>query len=186
MEELDTVLYNSFQNLKEQNGPQKTNEALGILTKLLRNIIDHPQEPKYKGIKKSNKVIATKLLGANGILPILHRIGYSEQDSDNLVMAEVSQDNLETAFAITEAFVSELKDELKTEEEKLHEKKQKEMREKARARELERKKLLEQAALDRKENSNRAVQASHARDLGSSKQVTYKDIGVDLNSQKKG
>ena len=47
------------------------------LSKLLKNIVTHPRESKYRKIRKSNANIA-KMLGVNGVLALLLACGFQE------------------------------------------------------------------------------------------------------------
>ena len=186
--DFDTRIFAQFQGLATTNTPQTAVTALGILMKLLRNISDSPEEAKFRNIKKSNKAISAKLLSCQGILEILLDIGYTEQDSDTLVYALDNDERLDIALTLIEVAIQEMQDSLKTDEEKAYEKRMYDLKMQAQAKERERKKLLDQAALDRKEASATMgpTQASHAVQRGPAKSFTYKDIGVDLNARRKG
>lgn len=58
--------------------PNEFKTAFEILTKLLNNIIEHPEEPKYRVLKKTNIVISTKLLIIPEIIDVLNILGYEE------------------------------------------------------------------------------------------------------------
>ena len=66
--------------LKEivKNRPQQYKTAFEVLTKLLNNIIENPNEPKFRVIKKSNAVISSRLLNIPEIMDVLNVIGYEE------------------------------------------------------------------------------------------------------------
>ena len=61
-----------------KNKPSQYKTAFEILFKLLNNIIENPQEPKFRVIKKSNPVISTKLLVIPEIIEVLEVLGYEE------------------------------------------------------------------------------------------------------------
>ena len=42
--------------------PNEYKTAFEILTKLLKNIVDNPNDPKFRIIKKTNVIISSKLL----------------------------------------------------------------------------------------------------------------------------
>ena len=62
----------------ENNEQSKYVEGISILLKLIDNIINEPQNTKYRTIKLENKTIKTKLLSLKGILPVMQDIGFVE------------------------------------------------------------------------------------------------------------
>ena len=60
------------------NRPSEYKTAFEIMTKLLKNIIEHPDDPKFRVIKKSNAVISSKLLIIPEIVGLLEILGYEE------------------------------------------------------------------------------------------------------------
>ena len=62
--------------------PSEYKTALEIMTKLLKNIIEHPEDPKFRVIKKSNAIISSKLLNIPEIVGILEILGYEEGTDD--------------------------------------------------------------------------------------------------------
>ena len=66
-EEIDT----SVIALLDDNEEQVKKDAKDILVKLLGNIVNDPNNPKYRAVKLTNKVIEEKLLPASGAFEIL-------------------------------------------------------------------------------------------------------------------
>ena len=62
--------------------PSEYKTAFEILTKLLKNIIEHPEDPKFRVIKKSNAIISSKLLNIPEIVGLLEILGYEEGTDD--------------------------------------------------------------------------------------------------------
>ena len=62
--------------------PSEYKTALEIMTKLLKNIIEHPEDPKFRVIKKSNAIISSKLLNIPEIAGLLEILGYEEGTDD--------------------------------------------------------------------------------------------------------
>ena len=56
--------------------PNEYKSAFGILTKLLNNILEKPEEPKFRTVKKSNFVISTRLLNIPEMIEVLEILGY--------------------------------------------------------------------------------------------------------------
>ena len=57
--------------LLDDNEEQVKKDAKDILVKLLGNIVNDPNNPKYRAVKLTNKVIEGKLLPASGAFEIL-------------------------------------------------------------------------------------------------------------------
>ena len=62
----------------EKNRPNEYKTAFEILIKLLNNIIEHPDDPKFRLIKKSNLVVSSNLLNIPEIIDVLNVLGYEE------------------------------------------------------------------------------------------------------------
>ena len=69
----------SEKDLIGENNDEKTNEyktAFEILTKLLKNIVDNSNDPKFRIIKKTNVIISSKLLNISEMVEVLEILGY--------------------------------------------------------------------------------------------------------------
>ena len=185
-EDIDSQLYSRLQESSKITPPEQLQVSIATLFKLLQNINDHPEEAKFRSIKRSNKVIQSKLLSTHNMPDILALVGFQPIDSD--VIAIQNLEHLDVALTMLQVFQAELADSMKTEEEKEHERKKLEIRRQQTAKEDAKKRLLEQAALDRKETNTKMIptQDSHAIHRGPGQARTFKDIGVDLNTVKKG
>ena len=66
--------------LKEivKNRPNEYKTAFEVLKKLIDNILNNPEEPKFRVIKKSNSVISSRLLNIPEIIDVLNILGYEE------------------------------------------------------------------------------------------------------------
>ena len=66
--------------LKEivKNRPNEYKTAFEVLKKLIDNILNNPEEPKFRVIKKSNLVISSRLLNIPEIIDVLNILGYEE------------------------------------------------------------------------------------------------------------
>ena len=185
-EDLDSALYSKLQESLKVSPPDQLQTSVVTLQRLLQNINDHPEESKFRSIKRSNKAIQSKLLGVHGMPEILHLIGFRPQDPDTLSLTDTAA--VDTALTMLHVFESELREARKSEEEKDNDKRQLEIRRIAKQKEEAKKRLIQQAALDRKETSNQLIptQDSHAVNRGPGQVTTFKGIGVDLNTAKKG
>ena len=61
-----------------QKKPNQYKTAFNILFKLLNNIIEHPDDPKFRVIKKTNQIISSELLTIPEIIEVLEVLGYEE------------------------------------------------------------------------------------------------------------
>lgn len=183
-EELDSQLYSKLQSIIQNSGPEATQAGVSVLVKLLQNINEHPEEAKYRSIKKSNKVIGQKLLSLPGILEILQLIGYQDSASDSLEFTH-SLEILETVIPIVEVIHSELAEMLKTDADRERERREKAIKDELRSKEEAKKRLIAQSKLDRQETNTKLIptQDSIATQRGLGKQSTFKDIGVDINKK---
>ncbi|CAG9332083.1 unnamed protein product [Blepharisma stoltei] len=182
-EDLDTQIYHRLQQLIQENGPNNAQNGILILIKLLQNISEHPEEAKFRSIKKTNKAIQTKLLSLRNINDILYLIGYRDNGPDYEFSSAV--EILDIALPIIEVTSSEINELLKSEEEKERERQQRAIREEMKAKEEAKKRLLDQARLDRKETNTHLLptQDSKPQAKGCGKKATWNDIGVDLNKK---
>ena len=185
-EDLDSALYSKLQESLKVSPADHLQTSVSTLQRLLQNIADHPEEAKFRSIKKSNKAIQSKLLSIHGMPEILSLIGFRAQDADTLSLTDTA--SVDTALTMMQVFESELREMRKTEEQKDNDKRQLEIRRHAKQKEEAKKRLMEQAALDRKETNTHLMptQDSHAVNRGPGQVTTFKGIGVDLNTAKKG
>ena len=79
-----------------KNRPDDYKTAFFILNKLLNNIIEHPEDPKFRGIKKTNEAIKTKLLNIPEIIDVLNILGYVEGTGEKVDFWLYEGNNLES------------------------------------------------------------------------------------------
>ena len=53
-------------------------DASGLLLKFASNIINNPDNPKYRSIRVGNKIFQSRLLPVNGAVECLFAIGFQE------------------------------------------------------------------------------------------------------------
>ena len=56
--------------------PNEYKTAFEVLTKLLKNILENPNEPKFRIIKKSNTIISSRLLNIPEMIEVIEILGY--------------------------------------------------------------------------------------------------------------
>lgn len=66
------------------NTPEVFMDASGLLLKFASNIINNPDNPKYRSIRVGNKIFQSRLLPVNGAVECLFAIGFQER-GDQLV-----------------------------------------------------------------------------------------------------
>ena len=184
----DEQIHSRLTTLRNQNTPEVALDALSVLQKLWENIMNNPEETKFHGIKKSNPALQRRLLVCNGIVDLLQFVGYADTSADMMTITPTGIENLEIAHIMMMTHVMELQETTKTPAQKAAEANEAKIREDRRRKEEQKKRLLDQAALDRKEQATKLIPTQDSvatqRNFGA-QQKTYKDIGVDLNSQPK-
>lgn len=65
------------------NTKEKSSQCIETLTKYIENIIQHPDEEKYRKIRRSNRIFADKVAPCEGALDFLLAAGFIEQTIDD-------------------------------------------------------------------------------------------------------
>ncbi|EGD73571.1 hypothetical protein PTSG_12287 [Salpingoeca rosetta] len=85
------------------NSREKRELAVKTICAYINNVLQHPDEPKYRRINKENKAFQARILGAEGALEFLKAVGFEEENGEEdgktfLALPEgVSTDELTTA-----------------------------------------------------------------------------------------
>ena len=167
-DEIDGTVEDIYNNY---NG-KRVLEAFKILNKLFNNIINDPEEEKFKIFKKSNINLQLKVLIIKECLDMLKVLGYTELDEERLIfkgsikrLKYATYSMTKIIFKIEEA----LEKQQKEEEEKKQEEIRKEFEEKSKKlmeEKMERERLRQQCLNDRKEVAqNMKPKSSVANDL---------------------
>ena len=70
--------------VKSLNTKHKADECLSIITRYLRNIIQHPENEKYRHIRCLNPIVESKILNTEGTFLFLSKIGFQlETESES-------------------------------------------------------------------------------------------------------
>ena len=64
-------------------------DASGLLLKFASNIINNPDNPKYRSIRVGNKIFQSRLLPVNGAVECLFAIGFQEVFSSSFYVAKL-------------------------------------------------------------------------------------------------
>ncbi|XP_020979635.1 uncharacterized protein LOC107643669 isoform X4 [Arachis ipaensis] len=83
-------LQTALEILRGEATPMQTASIVQTLLKIVSNVIEHPEEMKYKRLRKANPVIERNIIGNKAALEILFLVGFSEDViMDNLGKPEV-------------------------------------------------------------------------------------------------
>lgn len=89
------------------NTKEKSAACIETLTKYLQNIIQHPDDEKYRKIRQSNRIFNEKVLPCEGALDFLLAAGFTEQTIDDekffIYSDENNPDGVETLNELLEA-----------------------------------------------------------------------------------
>lgn len=89
------------------NTKEKSSACIETLTKYLENIIQHPDEEKYRKIRQSNRIFCEKVQSCEGALDFLLAAGFIEQDIDGelffIYSNEINPNGIEALNELLEA-----------------------------------------------------------------------------------
>ncbi|XP_023754400.1 uncharacterized protein LOC111902817 [Lactuca sativa] len=71
-------LKKSIQTLQSEVSPSEASMVFQTLVKIVKNVIEHPDEIKFKKLRKANPVIQKNIANYNGAMEILFLIGFCE------------------------------------------------------------------------------------------------------------
>ena len=157
MEEANDEIDNIVEDIYNNYSNKRVAEAFKILNKLFFNIINNPDEDKFKIFKKSNINLQLKVLIIKECQDILKSLGYTELDEERLIF-KGKIDRLKYAtYVMTKKIykIEEILEKQQKEEEELKQEKiRKEFEEKSKKlmeEKMERERLKQQCMNDRKE-----------------------------------
>lgn len=75
------------------NTKEKAEQCIEMLTKYLENIINHPDEEKYRKIRMSNRIFAEKIQPVEGGCEFLLGAGFQEQEIDGEIFLIYSNED---------------------------------------------------------------------------------------------
>ena len=85
-------LYDLIEYIKHNNPEEQVSKAMKVLKKLLTNVKGNPEELKFRMIKTTNQTISNDLMNVNGIIDLLHYLGYIATNDGNFLL-EISDLN---------------------------------------------------------------------------------------------
>jgi len=153
-------IYKICGDIESRYNDDVVNSAFTLLLKLFQNIINNPNELKFRQFKKSNEAIKTKILIIHEIEQLIKEIGYQEEGSDVLIYKDPRTDKLKKGMDIIGITHSKLQEKQRAKEilkknnelNKLTEEIHARMKEEARKKQD----LVNQMELDKKERATNA------------------------------
>ena len=155
--------------MREGADDQTLMAAFDILLKLTKNILKTPQEVKFRKIKKTNKTIAAKLLGVEGMSELLLSLGFVDLDDESYEFDIARYTDLAKMKHYISDFYDEIRVKYMTPEEfdkhLLLQEQKKEMIEEHKKKQKIKAELQEGMKHDRAEKSQEEVKASKGNQL---------------------
>ena len=106
-EALDETISRQLDTIQHRNSQAVYLAAFDIVVKLLGNIVNSPEDPRFRSVKKTNKMIQSKLLPCAGVLELFTLLGFTPLE-DTLVFLGDNTVTLELTLAMIEGRVEEL------------------------------------------------------------------------------
>ena len=100
-------LYDLIEKIKNRNPVEQTSKGMKILKQLLSNIINKPEELKFRIIKTTNPNISNSLMNLNGILDLLYYLGYQAKNDGNFILENSDLDNINLCLNILNSDISQ-------------------------------------------------------------------------------
>ena len=93
-------LYDLIEYIKYNNPEENVSKAMKILKKLLTNVKNSPEEIKFRMIKTTNQTISNDLMNIDGIMDLLHYLGYIATNDGNFLLEINDLNNVELCLNI--------------------------------------------------------------------------------------
>eukprot|EP00250_Pteridium_aquilinum_P011609 c20191_g1_i2 orf=199-2073(+) len=71
-------LQDAIIKLKEESSPSEAAATIQSLSKILRNLKEHPHEDKFKRLRKMNVAFQNRIARFKGAMEVLHEVGFSD------------------------------------------------------------------------------------------------------------
>ena len=99
-------LYDIIEQIKSLNPPEVTSKGMKIMKQLLNNIKEHPEELKFRIIKRTNLNIANGLMNVKGIYNLLTILGYMATNDGNFILETSDLNPVELCLNILNTDIS--------------------------------------------------------------------------------
>lgn len=116
-ESFDEQLTQLFEDLELRNSPEACKTAYEVLERLFSNIVQNPEDDRFRVVKKRNQVVQSKLLPCVGMQALLSFLGFSALDQDNLIF-KGDMANLEIAMVVANSRLPGIRDSLRRQDSK--------------------------------------------------------------------
>ena len=154
---IDKIVSDIYSNYNEKY----VKDAFVIVKKLFNNIINNPDETKFKIFKKTNINIQLKVLIIKEFLDLIKSLGYEDKDEECLIFkGDISR--LKYATYVLTNYIGKIEEHQAKQEKEEEEKRQEEIRRKIEEsnryfmeQKLEKERLRQQCLNDRKEMSQK-------------------------------
>ena len=154
---IDKIVGDIYSNYNEKY----VKDAFVIVKKLFNNIINNPDETKFKIFKKTNINIQLKVLFIKEFLDLIKLLGYEDKDEECLIFkGDISR--LKYATYVLTNYIGKIEEHLAKQEKEEEEKRQEEIRRQIEEtnkyfmeQKLEKERLRQQCLNDRKEMSQK-------------------------------
>ena len=93
-------LYDLIEYIKHNNPEEQVSKAMKVLKKLLTNVKNNPEELKFRMIKTTNQTISNDLMNIDGIMDLLHYLGYIATNDGNFLLEINDLNNVELCLNI--------------------------------------------------------------------------------------
>lgn len=107
-ESFDEQLTQLFEDLELRNTPSLCETAYEVLERLLSNIVQNPEDDRFRVLKKRNQVVQSKLLPCTGMVALLSFLGFTALDQDNMIF-KGDLSNLEIAMVVANSRLPDLR-----------------------------------------------------------------------------
>jgi hypothetical protein len=121
-ESFDEQLTQLFEDLELRNTPGLCETAYDVLERLFSNIIQNPDDDRFRVLKKRNQVVQSKLLPCAGMLALITFLGFTALDQDNMIF-KGDLANLEIAIVVARSRLPGLRDAMRRQDSRVQRRK---------------------------------------------------------------
>ncbi|CAD8179467.1 unnamed protein product [Paramecium pentaurelia] len=176
--------------MEKNEDPSAFADALGLLEKLITNIINNPNDDKFKHIKMTVKTLATRLFNIRQMTELLTSLGFIQLDQEFYLPDEEYVSLLQNFNTIKwQHILSQGRVEGPQQYQKAQEivRQQQEAQRQYEKEQKEKEKIQQQIKYDRQERSLVKEKDSKANDLQFGAKVkTCEQLGINKNTGKRG
>lgn len=170
MESNSNNIENICKNIIKNYNEESVYSAFSLLIKLFNNIINNPNEPKFRQFKVTNEAIKSKILSIKGTDCIVKEVGYEQLDPEFLVYKNPKIDLLQKAVKVLDKYLIEVNEKISKNNHLKKNSNINKLNEEIKARQMEelkkKQEILKQIELDKQERAKKEkAYDSKANDL---------------------